>query len=166
MGKNFYLLPKNLKKTEKGEAVDAIIEDGKGNVVVVKRKYPPYQGMYALPGGFIEREKGEKPREAVKREAREETNLDIDIEKWRKVGEYNKKGRDPRDEISSTVFRCKCEDFSKLKVSEETHGVKLISISELEDQELAFDHRDMLVDTGILKKREPNKTEEEKLKKI
>ncbi|MBY8992243.1 MAG: NUDIX hydrolase [Candidatus Lokiarchaeota archaeon] len=142
----FWGKARNLKQTERGEAVDALIEDGKGNVVVIERMFPPYQGMYALPGGFIERERGEKPKDAVIREVREETNLEIEIE--RKVGEYDKKGRDPRDDIKSTVFKCRCEDFSKLNKGEDTQRVKLISLRELKTKEIAFDHRQMLKDAG------------------
>jgi 8-oxo-dGTP diphosphatase len=51
----------------------AIIRDGK--VLVVRRARPPAMGVYTLPGGGVEL--GETLVEAVKREVREETSLDI-----------------------------------------------------------------------------------------
>ncbi|HNT72865.1 MAG TPA: NUDIX hydrolase, partial [Methanothrix sp.] len=55
-------------------AADALVLYGDG-IVLIRRENPPYQGFYALPGGFVE--VGETVEEAVRREAREETGLDI-----------------------------------------------------------------------------------------
>lgn len=49
---NIYMKIK-AKEVSIGKTVDAVIEDGKGNLVLIKRKYPPFQNFYALPGGFI-----------------------------------------------------------------------------------------------------------------
>ena len=57
-------------------AVDSVIFF-EGGVVLIKRKNPPFQGCYALPGGFVEI--GESTEEAVVREAKEETGLVIDL---------------------------------------------------------------------------------------
>ena len=52
----------------------AIIREGK--VLVVRRARPPAKGIYTVPGGVVET--GETLVEAVKREVREETGLDIE----------------------------------------------------------------------------------------
>jgi ADP-ribose pyrophosphatase len=55
-------------------AVGAIvIEDGK--VLLVKRKYPPKKGKWAIPGGSVNL--GETLQAAAEREIKEETGLDI-----------------------------------------------------------------------------------------
>jgi len=92
-----------LKKPDVGLTVDAIIEDQKGNVVLITRKYPPFQNYYALPGGFIK--KGEKPVKAVIREIKEETNLDVKVEY--QIGVYTEEGRDPRGNIHTTAYKCR-----------------------------------------------------------
>lgn len=46
-----------------------------GEVVLVKRKVPPYPGKWCLPAGF--QEYHESPEETAVREAKEETNLEI-----------------------------------------------------------------------------------------
>jgi 8-oxo-dGTP diphosphatase len=52
----------------------AIFRDGR--VLVVRRAQPPAHGFYTLPGGGVEL--GETLEQAVIREAREETGLDIE----------------------------------------------------------------------------------------
>ena len=52
----------------------AIVRDGK--ILVVRRARPPANGLYTLPGGVVE--VGETLIEAVAREVREETALEIE----------------------------------------------------------------------------------------
>ena len=47
-----------------------------GRVLIVRRARPPAQGLHTLPGGVVEL--GETLEQAVIREVREETNLDIE----------------------------------------------------------------------------------------
>ncbi|MHA1469965.1 MAG: NUDIX hydrolase [Candidatus Asgardarchaeia archaeon] len=61
-------------------AVSAIIVNEKDEVVLVKRKYPPGEGRWALPGGHVEY--GETLREAIIREIKEETNYNIEIKSF------------------------------------------------------------------------------------
>jgi len=136
-----------LKMPDVGLAVDAIIEDRKGNVVLIKRKYPPFQNYYALPGGFID--EGEKPVEAVIREVKEETNLDVKVES--KLGVYNKEGRDPRGNIHSTAYICRIiGDFYDIKGGDDSKKAELIPIDQLKTIDLAFDHREILRDAKLI----------------
>jgi len=52
----------------------AIFRDG--HVLIVRRALPPAQGLYTLPGGVVEL--GETLEQAVIREIREETNLNVE----------------------------------------------------------------------------------------
>ncbi len=137
-----------LKKPTVGLTVDAIIQDKEGNVVLIKRKYPPFQNYYALPGGFIK--EGEKPVDAVIREVKEETNLNIKIEY--KIGVYTEEGRDPRGSVHTTAYKCRIiGDVSNMKGGDDSKAAELIPIDELKNIELAFDHKKILGDANLLK---------------
>ena len=144
----FYLNNRiQIKKADIGKTVDAVIEDNAGNVILIKRKYPPFQGYYALPGGFIE--KGESPIKALVREVKEETNLDVKI--LHKIGFYNEEGRDPRGNIHSIAYRCSIiGDITKMRSGDDSKKVELFNKNQLKDVELAFDHKKILEDANLL----------------
>jgi 8-oxo-dGTP diphosphatase len=79
--------------------VDVIIEMEGGGVVLVRRKNPPHG--WALPGGFVDG--GESVATAARREAKEETGLDVELVEL--LGIYSDPARDPRGFFTiSTVF--------------------------------------------------------------
>jgi ADP-ribose pyrophosphatase len=55
-------------------AVGAVVIE-KGKVLLVKRKYPPKKGKWAIPGGSVNL--GETLQEAAEREIKEETGLTV-----------------------------------------------------------------------------------------
>ncbi|MFX1236441.1 MAG: NUDIX domain-containing protein [Promethearchaeota archaeon] len=131
-----------------GKTVDGVIGDGKGSIVLIRRRYPPFKDFLALPGGFIE--KGESPQQALKREVKEETNLNVRI--IGKIGVYNEEGRDPRGIIHSTAFKCEISgDSSEMKSGDDSKQVGLYSLNDLKDVSLAFDHKKIIKDSGLLK---------------
>jgi len=144
---SFYLSIKLKTRKEKAKkTVDAVIEDGKGNIVLIKRRYPPFIDHYALPGGFIE--KGESPEHALKREVMEETNLSVKIVD--KIGIYDDEDRDPRGLIHSTAYKCVVVgDISKMQSGDDSKMVELIPIEKINELELAFDHKDIIRDADI-----------------
>jgi 8-oxo-dGTP diphosphatase len=135
-----------LKAAEIGHTVDAVIETEDKNIILVKRKYAPYKGKYALPGGFIEY--NEDPEQALIREVREETNLAVEI--IRKIGTYDQKGRDPRGRVVSTAFKCRViKDLSRIRGGEDAIVAEAIQIEKIKLMDLAFDHKQILKDAGI-----------------
>lgn len=85
--------------------VDALIElDGRpGTLVFIERRNEP-RG-FALPGGFVD--EGELLADAVVREAKEETGLDIEVIELFHC--YSDPVRDPRQHTVSTVFICRAQ---------------------------------------------------------
>jgi 8-oxo-dGTP diphosphatase len=121
-------------------AVDAIVITKDYHFVFVKRKNPPFKGMLALPGGFVEY--GETVEEAVVREVKEETGLKVKIEEL--LGVYSDADRDPRGHVVSIVTICK-EVGGKLKAGSDASEVK--ALKEI-PKKLAFDHNKILKDAG------------------
>jgi 8-oxo-dGTP diphosphatase len=75
----------------------AVFKDRK--VLLVKRACPPFAGLWSLPGG--KREGTEAPREAARRELKEETGIEADVEG---VVDMVKIPRDEEDS-SGTTYR-------------------------------------------------------------
>ncbi|MDP2268479.1 MAG: NUDIX hydrolase, partial [Deltaproteobacteria bacterium] len=78
--------------------VDIIIETGKRGIILIKRKNFPHG--WALPGGFVDY--GEALEEAARREAKEETGLEVEL--VRQLHTYSDPARDPRHHTITTVF--------------------------------------------------------------
>ena len=88
-------------------SVDGIIElykEGRfEGIVLIERLNPPL-GL-AIPGGFVDI--GEKVEDAVVREMKEETDLDVSIRSL--LGVYSDPSRDPRFHTVSVVYICTAE---------------------------------------------------------
>ncbi|OPY29386.1 MAG: ADP-ribose pyrophosphatase [Methanocella sp. PtaU1.Bin125] len=121
--------------------VDAIVLC-EGRIVLIRRKNEPYQGMLALPGGFVERD--ETVEQAVVREAREETGLDTEI--VRLVGVYSDPGRDPRGPIVSVCYLVKATG-GRPGAASDAAAVELVRPDEV--PALAFDHDRMVGDARL-----------------
>jgi 8-oxo-dGTP diphosphatase len=129
-------------------AVDAIVfgyskTDGV-SVLLIRRKYPPYQEFWALPGGFVQ------PREsleaAVRRELEEETGIKVQyLEQLYTFGEPQ---RDPRQRVISVAYFAlvKSSHYQVIRASTDAEDVQWFSIKKL--PKLAFDHK-AIVQTAI-----------------
>lgn len=57
--------------------VSALVERGDGRLLLVRRAIEPFLDRWDTPGGFLE--EGERPEDAVARELKEETDIDITV---------------------------------------------------------------------------------------
>jgi 8-oxo-dGTP diphosphatase len=118
-------------------AVDAIVPR-RGRVLLIRRGRPPFEGSWALPGGFVE--VGESVEAAVVRELEEETGLRGKV--TRLVGVYSDPGRDPRGHTVSVVFELSAPSGLPRGADDAReaafHGPRL--------PPLAFDHARILTD--------------------
>lgn len=119
-------------------AVDILIKKDNG-YVFIKRKKAPYKDYWAIPGGIVEY--GETVVEAAKREAKEETGLDVKLVKL--IGVYSDPKRDPRGHYVSVAYLAEVTS-GKLKASDDA---KLAKVFE-KPPELAFDH-DKIFHDGV-----------------
>ncbi|WP_054840170.1 NUDIX domain-containing protein [Thermococcus sp. JCM 11816] len=117
-----------------GLTVDAVIVYNNG-IVLIKRKNEPFKDHYALPGGFVEY--GETVEEALLREVKEETGLDVKPVKL--VGVYSRPDRDPRGHTVTVAFLC-IGGEGELKAGDDAKEVFVFPIEEALNLPLAFDH--------------------------
>jgi len=116
--------------------VDVIIEIGHG-IILIKRKNPP--SGWAIPGGFVDY--GESLEDAVIREAKEETGLDIRLKK--QFHTYSDPKRDPRHHTISTIYIATAS--GEPKAGDDAKEVGIFNKDSL-PEEIAFDHRQILED--------------------
>ena len=75
-------------------------QDGAMNVLLVRRRYEPYQSYWALPGGLLEA--SETLEEAAERELREETGV---TDTWiEQLATFSEVDRDPRGRVISCCY--------------------------------------------------------------
>src|SRR6476660_8858892 len=117
--------------------VDAIIEID-GGIVLVRRRHPPLG--WALPGGFVD--PGETVAAAARREAREETGLDVALTEL--LGVYSDPKRDPRGLYTvSTVFIGRAE--GRPVGGDDAAEARVVSLDAL-PPDIAFDHPTIIED--------------------
>ena len=125
-------------------AVDAIVfgysKDEGVKILLIQRKYPPFEGQWAIPGGFVE--EGESLEHAVERELAEETGVKINY--LEQLYTFGKPDRDPRKRVISVAYfgLVKAAEFNKLSADTDAADARWFNIKEL--PELAFDHAHVL----------------------
>jgi ADP-ribose pyrophosphatase YjhB (NUDIX family) len=131
--------------------VDIIIEND-SQILLVKRKNEPFKDHLVLPGGFVN--EGEKVEDAAKREAREETSLEVELIEI--LGVYSDPRRDPRGHIISTVFIGKSSHNRTGEIDavagDDAAEIEWINIEEIGNKNLGFDHIHNLLDYKRWKK--------------
>ncbi len=107
-------------------------------IVLIERKNEP-KGL-ALPGGFVD--VGESVEEALVREMREETNLEVEISTL--LGVYSDPKRDPRFHTASVVFTAKSQ--GQPQGGDDAKTAKVYAVEEIPMDQLVFDHGAILKD--------------------
>ena len=123
-------------------AVDILIKGKDNSFVMIKRGHPPYKNYWALPGGFVD--VFETVEDAAIREAKEETCLEVKLEKI--LGVYSGPKRDPRRHVVAILFLAKAIS-GILKGADDASEA---GIFWKPPKRIAFDHRKMLKDAGII----------------
>lgn len=139
-----------MKQRNPALTVDGILFENH-SILLVQRKHGPFQGAWALPGGFVEY--GEKTEDAVVREFLEETGVKTTIRSL--IGVYSDPHRDPRGH-TVTVAYLMSRVGGVLNAGDDASNVKFFKVNEL--PELAFDHQVIVKDAlqrannGVLSK--------------
>lgn len=113
----------------------AIIENEKGEILLVKRKFPPKKGFWDLPGGFVEI--NETIETSIKREIKEELGINLLNLKYFSsyTGHYYYKGLDYP--TLCYVFLGKI-DNQKPKASDDAQELRFFKKEKIPFKRLAF----------------------------
>ena len=110
-------------------------------VLLIQRGAEPFEGWWALPGGFID--EGERPVEASRRELAEETGLI-----WEgplvPVGAFGDPGRDPRGWSVSAVYLAEIGLDTPTVVGRDDAVAAAWYFTDELPKNLAFDHAEII----------------------
>lgn len=124
-------------------AVDAVVfgydQEQGVSVLLIKRKHPPYQKSWALPGGLVLNH--ESLEEAVRRELLEESGVDVNY--LEQLYSFGTPDRDPRNRVVSVTYfgLVRPKDY-QISAQTDAEDVAWFNINRL--PQLAFDHKDIL----------------------
>jgi 8-oxo-dGTP diphosphatase len=121
-------------------AVDCVIFDKEGRLLLIQRKNEPFRGKYALPGGFVEY--GETIEAAARRELSEETRLKV--RQMHLVGIYSDPKRDPRGHTISIAYVAVATRSARVSAGDDAASAAFVS--EWRKLKLAFDHATIVRD--------------------
>jgi 8-oxo-dGTP diphosphatase len=115
------------------------IQEDALHLLLIQRKHPPFQGSWALPGGFVN--EMEPPEAAAARELQEETG--VASVPLRQCGAFGAPGRDPRGWTVSIAFTG-LVPFDRLtaQAGDDAAAVGWHNAAQLPP--LAFDHADII----------------------
>ena len=122
-------------------AADSAVRRG-DEVLLIQRKFPPMQGAWAFPGGFVDR--GEDPHDAALRELQEETGLiGTDAKLLMVMGDPD---RDPRKHIVSIVYEIEVTEDQIPQAGDDAQDARFWPIETLLAGEVEFagDHLTIL----------------------
>src|SRR3954451_9480361 len=111
--------------------VDLVIPSEQG-IVLVRRGSEPFEGQWALPGGFVE--VGETVRQEAVGESAEETGLAVEVS--RLVGVYSEPDRDPRGHNVSVAILARVLS-GQMQAAADAAEVDVLDPGAVD---LAFDH--------------------------
>ncbi len=109
--------------------------DGRARLLLIQRRREPFEGHWALPGGFVEMD--EDLKDAAARELAEETGLrDVALEQLHTFG---RPGRDPRGRVITVVYFGIAEhNRAQIEAADDAADARWFDIESLPP--MAFDH--------------------------
>ncbi len=121
------------------------VTDGQLQVLLVHRDADPFEGAWALPGGF--KRPDETLEQAARRELREETGVRAP-KHLAQFGAYGDPGRDPRTNVVTVGYLAVVPEIEQIVAGSDAADARLwpVRAAMKSRPRLAFDHRKILRD--------------------
>lgn len=115
------------------------IRNGTLRLALVRRGAEPFQGLRALPGGFVRMD--EDLDQAAVRKLRQATSLRR-RGSWHveQLGSYGTPGRDPRMRVVTVAYVAVCRDLPSPNGAGDAVRAELVPVEDVVREPLAFDH--------------------------
>ena len=117
------------------------VAERRPKVLLIQRANPPYEGAWALPGGFVEPD--EDLAEGAARELLEETGIGMEPGSLVQVGAYGHPDRDPRMRVVTVAYGTIVTRLAEApRGGSDAAHAGLVPVAEVQGGrvELAFDH--------------------------
>ncbi len=139
------------------DVVTLTIRDGVLHVLLVQRGAPPFEGQWALPGGFVGGRGGEGLDETAARELAEETGQRVDGFHLEQLASYGAPSRDPRMRVISVAYLAFAPELPEPEAGSDVRAAAWVPVGSLGldgsggqrpgvGRGLAFDHAGILAD--------------------
>ena len=123
------------------------VHDNALQIMLVKRGIPPYEGMLALPGGFLA-SASEDLDHAAARELHEETGLDAKALHLEQLRTYGTPGRDPRRRVITVCYVAFSPQLPDPVAGGDAREAVLVPVEKAlkPRTRIAFDHKKIIAD--------------------
>lgn len=120
--------------------------DDAWHVLLIRRRWEPFTGLWALPGGHVDVE--ETFPEAGMRELAEETGVTADA--LYQVGIYDHPGRDPRGRYVNVAYAAVLPGLTQPRAGDDAATAEWVPLDTALSARLAFDHARILADAATV----------------
>jgi 8-oxo-dGTP diphosphatase len=119
---------------------DVVLVTDDGQVALVERRWEPFEGDHALPGGHVD--EGETSVVAASRELFEEAGVEVAPADLERIDIFDEPDRDPRGRYVTVAYLARVPAGTVLTAGDDAKTVSWWPLKSL--PALAFDHADIL----------------------
>lgn len=120
-------------------AINLLIKNPEGKILLTKRAIPPQKGYWHYPGSFLR--KNEKIKDCINRIAQKELGIKIVNSKTKLLGVFENTNKDPRGHVIDIVYEYKIHKNFQFTPNKETSQATFFSKLPLK---IGFNHRRVL----------------------
>jgi ADP-ribose pyrophosphatase YjhB (NUDIX family) len=124
-------------------APNLAIFDEKGRILLTKRAIPPFPDTWHLPGSFLL--KGESINDCLKRIAKKELGIILNVKKTKLLAVYEDLELDPRGHVVDIIYEYRVKTL-KFKLTDESKDIQFFDRI---PKNMGFNHGDYLVEWGF-----------------